>query len=559
MSNEDNPLRSPSRGSAVLAVALLLAACSPSASESPSAASSEPGASEIPAAPTDTLSVAFLSDIQTLDPAQGYDVVSWPAERLIFEPLLGYDEDANIVPLLAAEMPEISDDGLTFTFTLREGVNFVRSDGTIVGEMTATDVVASLNRLLNPNLLPNASPVASSFFAIIEGADEVAAGTTTEASGIQMIDERTVSITITSPNQTFLNILAMPFGSIIPADSPTTAEEITANPIGTGPFLLESREVGQRLTYVLNPHYWNPAGQRVAGIDFRVGVDPTSAFQQAQTGDLDIPGDNPPAGQVTALMDDDSLADRRFRSPLVAVMFMAMDVSGDTPLNNAQVRQAISSAIDKENLAAIAHLGQPATCILPPTMPAYDPSCEPYPYDPDHAAELMEEAGFADGFSITLYTTTNDPDPAVGAAIQQDLAAIGIEVEVIPQVFNVLLGTIVIPHEAGMVYIGWFQDFPDPADFYDPILSCATNSEGNFNLAWYCNEDIEALADQARAETDSAARLDMYEQIFNDVMEDAPWVPLLYPEQLTVTSERVTGFYHHPAWLFDFASYGIEE
>jgi ABC-type transport system substrate-binding protein len=186
--------------------------------------------------------------------------------------------------------------------------------------------------------------VAATFFALIEGADAVAAGDATEASGIEKIDDQTVSITITEPNQTFLNILAMPFGSILPADSPTNAEEVTANPIGTGPFLLESRESGQQLTFVTNPHYWNPAGQLVAQIDFRVGVDPTSALQQAETGDLDIMADNPPAGQISALLADDTLTDRVFRSSLVAVQFMAMDVSGDTPLNNLLVRQAIASA-----------------------------------------------------------------------------------------------------------------------------------------------------------------------------------------------------------------------
>jgi len=549
--------RLPHRGLVALAM-LVLAACNPSASTSPAA--SGPGASGgTPQAPTGTLSLAFLSDVQTLDPAQGYDVVSWPAERLIFETLLGYDAEANIVPVLATSLPEISDDGLTFTFTLRQGVNFVQSDGTIVKEMTADDVVASLNRLLNPNLQPNASPVAATFFALIEGADAVAAGDATEASGVEKIDDQTVSITITEPNQTFLNILSMPFGSILPAGSPTNAEEVTANPIGTGPFLLESRESGQQLTFVTNPHYWNPAAQLVAQIDFRVGVDPTSALQQAETGDLDIMADNPPAGQISALLADDTLTDRVFRSSLVATQFMAMDVSGDTPLNNLLVRQAIASAIDKENITAIAHLGQPAPCILPPPMPGYDPNCDPYPYDPDHARDLLAEAGFADGFDITLYTTTNDPDPAIGAAIQQDLDAIGITVEVIPQAFDVLLGTIVIPHEAGMVYIGWFQDFPDPADFYDPILSCATNVEGNFNLAWYCNEDVDALAADARSEPDSTARIEMYRQLFNDVMEDAPWVPIYYPEQLTVVSERVRNFFHHPAWIFDFGSYDIEE
>ena len=251
----------PLRGM-ILTLTVVLAACVGTPSPSPDSSATSGGT------PTGTLSVAYLSDVQTLDPAQGYDVVSVAAERLVFESLLGYDADANIVPLLAADFPEISEDGMTFTFSLRQGVNFVQADGTVVKEMTADDVVASLNRLLNPDLLPNPSPVSSSFFAIIDGAAAVVAGEATEATGIRKIDGRTVSITITEPNQTFLNILAMTFGSILPAGSSTNAEEITANPVGTGPFLLASRQSGQQMTFVTNPHYWNPSAQHVAQIDF---------------------------------------------------------------------------------------------------------------------------------------------------------------------------------------------------------------------------------------------------------------------------------------------------
>lgn len=537
---------------------LLLAACG---GGSPSPAASGGGTESTgPVTQGGTLSIGYLSDIQTFDPSQGYDVVSWPAERLIFDTLVSYGAGTELEPSLAEAMPDVSDDGLTYTFTLRSGVSFVDGSGEVVREMTADDVVFTFNRLLNPNLTPNPSPVASGFFQIIEGADAVVAGDATEASGIRAVDESTVEFTITQADRTFLNLLAMPFGSIVPegvAGDDTAA--FSAEPVGTGPYFLESYEQGQMARFARNTHYWGtPPGPDV--MEIRVGIDPTTAVQQVQAGTLDVMGDNIPPGSLNQILEDPTYSDWVERTVVVATMFLAMDTSGDSPLNNVLVRRAISHAIDKENIITISQgIGTVAPCILPPAMPGHDPDCNPYPYDPEQARALLEEAGFPDGFSTTLYTTTTDPDPTIGQAIQQDLAEIGIEVEIISQAFDTLLGTIVVPHQAPMVYIGWFQDFPDPSDFYNPILSCATNVEGNFNLAWYCNEEIDAAATAAQGEQDLEARTEAYRQLFNDIMVDAPWVPLTYPEVVTLVNPRVTTFSLHPVWSFDLARLAVTD
>src|SRR5262245_13753179 len=122
-----------------------------------------------------TLRIAWESDIQHFDPALGYDVVSWPAERLMFDTLVTYDEGTNLVPRLATEMPTISDDGLTYTFKLHPDVPFVRK-GEVVRTVTADDVVYSLNRLLRPDVTPTPSPVGPAFFAVIDGSEDVLDG-----------------------------------------------------------------------------------------------------------------------------------------------------------------------------------------------------------------------------------------------------------------------------------------------------------------------------------------------------------------------------------------------
>src|SRR5690606_22799722 len=122
-------------------------------------------------------------------------------------------------------------------------------------------------------------------------------------------------------------------------------------------------------------------------------------------------------------------------------------------------------------------------------------------------------------------------------AIQQDLAAIGIAVEIDAQPFDVMLETIIIPHAAPMVYTGWLADYPDPGNFYDPILSCATAVEGAYNSSWFCDEELDALAADAAAEQEPSARLEAYALLQRETMERAPWVSISSPITATIVSE----------------------
>jgi len=508
------------------------------------------------------ISIGFEGDIASLDPSQGYDFISWPAERLIFETLVTYGDSTELVPGLAAEMPQVSDDGLTYTFALREGVSFVLPDGTVHREMVAQDVVHSLNRLLNPNLTPTPSPVAGSFFTLIDGAQAVVDGEADEATGLVVVDDQTVEMTITQPDLTFLNILALPFASIVPADlAGEDTEAFAAEPVGTGPYTLESYTVGQSAMFVRNPHYWgDPAAN--GGIEFRVGIDANTAVQQVEANLLDIMGDPVPAGVITSLRENPEYTDRLAIVNQVAVNYLSIDTTPPDggPLADVRVRQAMNHAIDKENILQLMRgRGVVAHCIYPPELPGHNPECLPYGYDPDRAMELLEEADAADGFATTLYTDPSEDSTAIAQAIQQDLGAIGIEIEIITQEFDVLLGTISTPHEAPLVWIGWFQDFPDPSDFYDPILSCASAVEGGANSAWYCDEENDALAAEAKGLQDVDDRLEMYQQLELQVMEDAPWVPVFFPSVDTFLSERVTNFAPHPVWLVDLAKYGTTD
>lgn len=563
----------PPRLLALALVAMLAAAaCGSSQSPAPADPATQDPATSAPAetpAPTPppagggTLTFAVEGAIDTLDPAIAYNTSALPAQRLIFETLVDYDAGTTIVPGLAEALPEISADGTVYTFTLREGVQFVKGDGTVLRAVTAQDVIDSLNRLLSPNLTPTPSPVAGAFFTVIKGGQAVVDGTATEAAGLRAVDDRTVEITLERASGSFLNVLAMSFAAVVPVElAGTDTDAFSADPVGTGPFRLAEVKAGESYRFVRNEAYWAPERQLVDEILYRVNVDANTQLQEVQAGTLDIMGNDIPAGSWDAVRNDPRWKDQIAATPLVATNFLWMNTGmTDTPLANVKVRQAISHAIDRANLQKIIGEGRStaATQIFPPLMPGHDPSFDPYPYDPAKAKTLLAEAGYAEGFSSTIYTDSQDTSKAIVESMQRDLAAIGVAVEIVQQPFDVLLGTISTPRTAPMTYIGWFQDYPDPSDFIDPMFSCATAVEGGANNSFYCNEEVDALAAAANVEPDSAKRLEMYRQVQAAILADAPAAPTDHPTTVPLVAKRVTGFAIHPVWLYALERYGLSE
>jgi ABC-type transport system substrate-binding protein len=550
-------------GTAVLAVLFVAGACTPAATTQPSSAapsSAGASASESTAASATTggtVSVAFNSDIQYFDPAKGYDVVSWPAERLIYEPLLQYDSGTKLIPLLADGMPTVSSDGKTYTFKLHSGVKFVNPDGSVLRDMNADDVVDSINRVLDPNFKPSASPVSGAFFGNIVGANDVIGGKAKTASGIKRVDDLTVEFTLNQADATFLNVMATPFSSVVPKGTVHDAAQVAAKPIGTGPYVLKSYTKGSQATFVANKSYWQAGQPYLDQIDFKVGVDDNAAIQQIQAGQLDILGDPIPSGSFTQITTDPQYQDQVAKLTMVATSYLFMDTQqpNNGPLSKPAVRQAIEWAIDKENVIKILHgAATRAECIFPPDLPGYDPNCKPYGFDQAKAKQMLADAGYPNGFESTLYTDTTDPDPQIAQSLQQDLAAIGVKVNIVTEEFATFLDRIETPHKAPFGYVGWFQDYPDPSDFIDPLLSCATAVQGGANAPLYCNKDVDQMAAAAKGEVDSAKRLKAYQDIQARIMADAPWVPIFHQQWVTMISKRLNNFKLHPVWNYDLRS-----
>ena len=513
--------------------ALLAALALPAAAQDQDTYTPDPNAT-----PGGSITITYKDDVATLDPAIGYDWQNWSMIKSIFDGLMDYVPGTTELRPGLAESYEISEDGLTYTFKLRPGVTFHNGR-----EMTAEDVKYSLDRVTDPE---TQSPGAG-FFGMIEGFDAQMAGEAEGLSGVTVVDPQTVQITLSRPDATFLHVMALNFASVVPREAVEEhGDDFGRNPVGTGAFRLGEWTLGQRLVFEKNPDYWREGVPYLDQIVFEVGQEPVVALLRLQNGEVDLVGDGIPPAKFQEVMADPAQAERVVQGGQLHTGYITMNVT-QPPFDNPQVRQAVNMAIDKDRIVQIINnRAVPANQPLPPSMPGYTEGYEGYAYDPEGAKALLAEAGFPEGFETELFVMNTDPNPRIAQAIQQDLAAIGIDASIqsLAQA-NVIeaggAGTAPMIWSGGMA---WIADFPDPANFYYPILGCAGAVDGGWNWARYCNKELDAMAAEADAMSDPAQaeeRLQKWSDIYMQVMEDAPWVPVFNEERFTIKTPRMGG------------------
>jgi oligopeptide transport system substrate-binding protein len=482
--------------------------------------------------------LTYKDDISTLDPAIGYDWQNPSIMQAIFDGLMDYRPGTfELVPDLA-ESVAVSDAGRTYTFKLRHGVKFHNGR-----EMTAEDVRYSFERILNP---ATQSP-AQGYFNVIAGSDEFAAKGG-HVSGISIPDPYTVSITLNQAKATFLNVLAMHFGSVVPKEEVDKyGADFGHHPVGTGAFKLVEWTPGQHLLLQRNKDYFKPDLPHLDEVEIQVGQDPSVSLLRLKKGEVDLTGDGIPPAQFQSVMADPSLKNQVIAGKQLQTSYLALNTQVP-PLDDVRVRRAINMAINKDRIVRIINnRAVPATQPLPPRMPGYDQNYKGYPYDPEGAKKLLSEAGHPNGFGTTLYSINTDPNPRIAQAIQQDLAQIGIKAELKALASSVVIQAGGTPKEAPMIWSGgmaWIADFPDPSGFYWTILGCGGATQGGWNWSWYCNKEIDERAAKADAMVvagESATRIQIWRSIFLDVMKDAPWVPIFHEDFYTIHSQRLAG------------------
>ncbi|MBL9033652.1 MAG: ABC transporter substrate-binding protein [Rhodospirillaceae bacterium] len=481
--------------------------------------------------------IVFKDDFDSMDPAIGYTVQSWTPIKAVFDGLMDYKPGTSELEPDLAESFEISPDGKTYTFKLRQGVKFHNGR-----EMKAADIKYSIERVCNA---ATQSPGAG-YFTGIPGCQDMLDGKATEMSGITTPDDYTVVFQLTEPNATMLHVFALNFSFAVPKEvAEEFGQDFTHHAVGTGAYKMTEYSPGQQIVLERNPD-WNRDGRPyIDKYILQFGVEPTVGVLRVQKNEADILGEIFPPAKYLEVSQDASLKDRFVTAGQLNTNYMTMNFN-IKPFDDLRVRQAVNMAVNKQRLVQVLNnRGTVTGQVLPPAMAGFDPQYQGYPYDPEKAKALLAEAGLGDGFTTEIYFQNVDPWPRMAQSIQQDLAAVGIKAELRGLDLAAFIGTASKPDVPPMTLTEWYADFPDPSNFYTAILGCSGAVEGGYNWSFYCNKEIDdrtkaadAIADPARA----AERIGEWRKIMADIMDkDAAWVPLFNPNRYSLRSERLQG------------------
>jgi ABC-type transport system substrate-binding protein len=480
-------------------------------------------------------------DIRTSDPHIGYETETWSTAGLFYRGLVEMITTDTVGPALA-ESWTVSDDGLVYTFKLREGGKFANDT-----DITADDVVYSFERQFAPDF---PSPT-NFFFEAIVGAKEYRAGTATEISGIKVIDPLTVEFTLEVPVWTFLQRLALTPGAIVSQEGVEAAgDDFGRQPAGAGPFKLDSWEPGLRITASRNPNYFNPELPKADGVTVDLLVEQSVGILRMDSGEADVAFDWVPTADYSRIAADPALSPRLFESLAFPNIDYILFQHRRAPFDNYQVRLALSMAINRDRLAQLlSGRAVPASGPLPPAMPGNNADLQPLAYDPEAARALLAEAGYPDGFATTLLTNTDATNVQIAQAVISDWEAIGVTTTFTSIDNAQFLDTLINqPETIDAIMTNWYHDYLDPSNTWEPLLQC----DGSYNWGGYCNEELDAAFEVANAIPPGPDRWAAFSEFEQQIFDDMPNAFLYHLANFYYRSERLT-ITADPAYLLDFS------
>ncbi len=495
-----------------------------------------------------TLRLASFGDMKGLDPAATSDALSAAAMVVVFAGLVDYDAEANVVPDLASRY-EISEDGLVYRFFLREGVLF--HDGT---ELTADDVKRSIERALHPTT-PSAT---SSFYESIAGYEAYTGKKADHLDGVVVEGKYVVAIHLKERDARFLYAFAMtPLRPVCKSAGDRYSD--TWAPCGAGPFkvLPGGWERGRSLTLVRHDGYFRPGRPFLDAVTWTFNVNRLSESYKFQDGDLDSVRDLGD-GDVTRYLADERWKGAYAFEPPRTITGESMNTEMP-PFDNVEVRRAVASAIDREHLRLVKPTAMtPATQAIPPSVPGYDPSFKGQTYDYAAALEHMKRAGFpfdpATGRGgwpdrIPYYAYTQSLTVFTSQVLQQELAKIGLRLDIHIVNFPTFLALNFRRKTAPMGAPGQSMDYPDASDFFDPLFGTESiNDEFSSNTAFYSNPRLDEILVRGRHELDAKVRQALYGEANRIVCDDAPWAFTFFTRFFVIWHPYVHGFGVHAVW-----------
>jgi oligopeptide transport system substrate-binding protein len=467
----------------------------------------------------------------TLDPVHVGAAALGYMSKTIHAHLVVYGEGAELTHGLA-ERWEVLEQGHVYRFHLRRGVRF--HNGRI---LEAKDVHDSLVRLL----LPELSSPSSWIMREVKGAADVLAGRTRTLAGIQVRDQHTVDIILDEPLAFFLSLLTMHEAAIIPAEEARDPERFRLHPVGAGPFRLAEAIEGERVLLQRNRDYFIPGIPHLEELEFRLDLrsfrDVAEAFLR---GDIDV-AHGVPLKIVNDVQGDPRIAPHMLTTIQLHTSYFGYDCSV-APFDRVEVRQAVNHAINRDriNERVFAGLGVVARSLLPPGLLGYDPNIRGIEYDPERARSLMRKAGHSSGFRVEYRTWDTDEFNNSGQLplIIEDLAAIGIDVNVTRHSAVDARKPLFKPGH-GMVFCGnWYADFPDSDNFFYVFFHSEAHSVRGF---YFHSAEVDAQIVEARRSNDTERRAEIYQQLNQMVVREAPLATLFHERFFVLQKPEVRG------------------
>jgi len=476
----------------------------------------------------------------TLDPAISADVTSHMYVMQIFSGLVRLDHELNIVSDIA-ESREKSPDGKTYTFHLRQGVKFHSGR-----DVKAADFKYSWERACDP---ATGSGTAATYLGDIVGAKDMLAGKAEEISGVEVLDDYTLRVTIDAAKAYFLNKLAYPTAFVVDRDNVESGEGWWREPNGTGPFKLKEWKEEQWLILERSQIYYGEPAKLEQVVYLLSGV-PMTLYE---TGQIDV------VSVYLAYIDRVRDETGPFYPELAVTPELSLYYIGfntaQPPFDDVNVRRAFCHAVDKERIAKVIlrDMINEADGILPPGMPGYNEALEGLDYDVEKAIELIAASRYGDVSNLPPITLTvegygNSIPSYLGAIIQEWQQNLGVEVSVRQlEPGNFLYNPKQEKDE--MFELGWVADYPDPHNFLDILFY--TGSENN--IFEYSNPSLDASLDQAAIEQDGSLRLAMYQQAEQLVVDEAPCLPLFHGANYILVKPDVKDYELSPLGIPDLS------
>ena len=499
---------------------------------------------------TGYLVAALNADIQTADvqkTSKDYEVPFNIFDRLV-DVEVGTDGNSKIVPSLA-ESWDISDDGLEYTFHLRQGVKFHNGN-----DFTAEDVAYTFHRMLTVE-----GGVNTEFIDQIKGADELLAGETDTLEGVEVVDDYTIKVTLKEPFAGFLASISSPGVSIYDGEATEAAgDQFGMDPavtVGTGPFEFSSWSFNNQLVLTRNEDYWKGASG-LPGVVIKIIPDTETQSMMFESGELDILDLDYAADSADRFTE--TYPDQIVQGPRVGIVYFTMNFNKE-PFQDVRVRKAVQMSIDRQAIldALYGGRGQVEQGIFPHGLIGFNPDQEEIKYDPEAAKALLAEAGYADGFDMEIAADSSASDTMTMALeiVSDQLAEVGIRAEIKNYDESTWLETRK-SGELGSFMSTWSADYNDPDNF---IYTFFGNEEKTrIRSINYPDTEVMERVAKARTIVNEDERLAEYKALEEKLIhEDAAWVPMFSRLHLFAVSKRVHGF--APLWsgLSDQLFYNI--